>query len=146
MNAPLRPPRGLQRLAWLTDCEIKCRKIFFHPSDPVMFIPGESYPLKAQIVRVNWDERKPRSTGNPEHTELTGFESAFVVKDHSNVERWFLEARLGRNVQLRNVTDLDFTLQDLIEHFEVPDVPTIAEQKPEEYLNARTRLLFLTTP
>lgn len=142
---PIRQPGPLQRLAWVKEGKLACCKDMAHPNGTLMFQAGKGYSVHRHMVLVEWREPKPTATGGIQPVEYSGYEMAFVITDDSQTKRWFIECRLGRNAKLQPVTDNDFNLADLIAHFEIPEVPTIAEHRAEEYASAKERIMCLTS-
>src|SRR5689334_6595758 len=113
---PIRPLTPLQRLAWFSSGQLLCT------AGLGPFVAGQSYPASHQLVRVRWSEDKATAAGR-RVTEFTGIESAIVLTAGS--DHWFIESRLGRRTPVESITNNDRTISDLIEHFEIPDVPRI---------------------
>lgn len=140
---PILRPDALRRLAWLKSGAIRCRADF--PAEQPFFRAGVDYPVKPQLVRVTWKEPKTTSMGQIERVEFTGIEYAFLLHDEQKIERWFCENRLGRRVSVEPLSAKDYSLQDLVTHFEIPEVPDLAITRKADYEAARERLLCLTT-
>ncbi|MGN6643032.1 MAG: hypothetical protein ACTHKU_08530, partial [Verrucomicrobiota bacterium] len=81
--------------------------------------------------------------GMPDDVEYSGQELAFYIKDNAGVERIFMDAQFREeNIRVNLLNDgkedgdkvkIDFTLQDLVEHFHVPEVPDVATLHPDVY-------------
>lgn len=82
-------------------------------------------------------------TGKDTEYLLVGQELAIYIAGEGGHNFCFMDARLkGENVkigeQFEPVT-IDFTLQDLVGHFEIPEVPDVAQCNPDGYLLNRSR-------
>lgn len=141
---PIRPLTPLQRLAWIEDTRLACTQSLTHPDGTLMFQAGESYPVLAHLTKVIWREEKTVADGSKGLIECSGFESAFRVTDRGGTDRWFVEHRLGRQTEITPLSDHDFNIQELLEHFEIPDVPDLAVERKAEYEAAKERILCLT--
>jgi hypothetical protein len=124
-----------------------------------LFIAGKTYPLTTRSVRVTRTGIRPNFKGEDETIEYTGTELATLITDELGTERTFMEGRLrsdgitldftspsdtaaaaakSTRRSLRNLTGggrakIDFTLQDLAQHFIIPEVPDIATIHPDLY-------------
>ena len=122
---------------------------------------GQKYSIRTQTVQVTRKASKPNSfTGEPEELEFSGQELAIFiadkVRDPDNAkeeltEYCFMdgklrdenttiaEARQQKNRRRRrwerepNAVPIDFTLQELADHFVIPDVPDVAANNPQAY-------------
>ena len=101
----------------------------------------ENRPLNGQKMNL---------TGEMDDVEWDGQELAFFITDDLGSERVFMEGRLrAKNVRIsilrpgekpgRQDEDnietciIDFTLQQLVAHFVIPDVPDVARVNPDGY-------------
>src|SRR6185369_387593 len=96
---------------------------------------------------------KPNAfTGEEEELEFTGQELAFYIASEDGAaseegdEYCFMDARLkdDPHTEIANgkrqkgndeQSAIDFTLQQLVEHFLIPDVPDVAAVNPDGYNN-----------
>jgi hypothetical protein len=140
---PIRPPSPLQALAYLTKGQIICRKDFA-PDGPLLFRAGQSYRMVVMYVRSSWYEMRQTATGSTQRVDYAGYETGFKIADDSGTDRWFRELRLGRHVTMKPITAHDFTLHELIEHFEIPKVESLSEARTSEYQQAIEKLKCLT--
>ena len=64
---------------------------------------------------------------------------ALFIKDDQGIERLFMEERLrGEEVRLSIQAEdapspIEYNLQQLVEHFEIPEVPDVALTRPDGY-------------
>ena len=164
-RAPLYPLSDIQRLGY-TDEEdfLVCKKAL------ATFRLGRKYPLRSQTITVTRKTQKPNLVGTLEDFEYTGQELAMFLDQKewsdgaleqcgaatSNTpsrEYSFLDAKLradketrvpearrhGRGVALPDAP-IDFSLQELVEHFTIPAVPDVATVNPEGYATNLRRL------
>lgn len=136
---PIRPPNPLQSLAWLKTGPLKCVKDLCARDGTLIFRAGEQYACRVTGRRVWWEELKQTSSGTVETVEKEGFESAFKVTDCRGMERWFEEWRLGLKTEGES-----FTIQQMVEHFDIPEVKTLADERPDEYKAAIEKIKCLT--
>ena len=160
-RAPLYPLSDIQRLGY-TDEEdfLVCKKAL------ATFRLGRKYPLRSQTITVTRKTQKPNLVGTLEDFEYTGQELAMFLDQREyqsdpdapadptlSREFSFLDAKLradketrvpearrhGRGVVLPE-EPIDFTLQELVEHFIIPAVPDVATVNPEGYATNLRRL------
>ena len=149
VRAPLYPLPKIQRLGYLDEQDdILCCKNLGGLFD-TDFVPGRHYPIRSTTVATQRAGTKMNNLGLPDEVEWNGQELAFFITDGHGVERCFMEGRLrDENVKLnlirpgakgrkeRDLGDecaIDFTLQELIEHFVIPEVPDVATRLPQQY-------------
>ncbi len=130
-RAPLVPLPKIQRLGYLDENdEILCVK------DLGSFKAGVSYPLATRSVRFTCTQFKPNLQGEEEELELSGQELAILIS-RADTEYCFMDGSLrAANVKVgaeSGAEAIHFTLQDLVEHFEIPEVPDIAAADPARY-------------
>jgi predicted RNA methylase len=157
VRAPLYPLSPIQRLGYLDEQdEIVCRKDLFsttpplHHSNTPSFRSDRRYALRSTTVAVKRDGEKLNERGQHDHVQWDGQELAFFITDDSGVERVFMEARLrSKDIRISilkpgekpgqqdedniELCPIDFTLHDLVEHFEIPEVPDVARVNPQGY-------------
>ncbi len=116
------------------------------------FRAGQRYRLRSTTVLVKRQGVKVNLQGDQEAVELDGQELAFFLTDGHGRELVFMEARLrepgvtvsiikpGVREVLRRMTDadlepcpIDYTVQELVEHFDIPEVPDVSLVFPEQY-------------
>ncbi len=135
-RAPLYPLPPMQRLGYLDEEEfITCRKDL-----GLRYRSGTSYRVSSKTVKVRRMGQRPNLEGDMEDIEYSGQELALFIEDEEGLNLCFMEARLrepGITLDFDDAKErahpIDFTLQELAEHFDIPDVPDIAALKPEEY-------------
>jgi predicted RNA methylase len=150
IRAPLYPLSPIQRLGYLDEQDdIECSRTL-RSALGVCFGRGQRYALRSTTVAVRRLGAKVNNQGGTDAVEWDGQELAFFISDRNGVERLFMEARLrsgkvrisilkegekpGRQDEANLETcTIDFTLQDLVENFVIPDVPDVATMNPEGY-------------
>jgi hypothetical protein len=155
VRAPLYPLPKIQRLGYLDEQDtIKCIKTL-GLAPGCVFEAGSEYVIRSTTVAVRrWGE-KMNTRGEYDHVQWDGQELAFFITDHDGVERCFMEERLrSKEVKIniikpgagarprfggRKEKDLgdeqviDFTLNELAGHFEIPEVPDVATLNHKQY-------------
>lgn len=147
-----------------------CKKDLMTTTDDkaLIFRAGRKYPLRTCTVKVERMRCKPNPmTGAPEellfdHQELgiflynqewqPGWEDAvrdmegareysfFDARVMSDKTAKLSEARSGGRATALPENKMDFSLQQLVEHFEIPEVPDVAACQPQAYAMALDRL------
>jgi hypothetical protein len=152
VRSPLYPLPAIQRLGYLDEQdEIKCLKSLKLANGNLTFTAGQTYPMRSATVAVNRQGTKLNVHGVTEEVEWDGQELAFFIRDNDGLERCFMEERLRapgvkvnvlRHGATRKKRDndiaadecpIDYTLQQLVAAFEIPDVPDVAERNPAAY-------------
>jgi len=163
VRAPLYPLPKIQRLGYLDEQDdILCCKSFGNPAGAggqcgTHFVAGQRYFLRSTTVATRRSGTKVNNLGLLDDVEWNGQELAFFITDQSGTERCFMEGRLREeNVKInlirpgskgrkdRDLEDecaIDFTLQQLVEHFVIPEVPDVATRLPEQYAAHRQTML-----
>ncbi|HEV2327623.1 MAG TPA: hypothetical protein VGY56_02415 [Verrucomicrobiae bacterium] len=157
VRAPLYPLSKIQRLGYLDEQdEIQCVKNL-SKSGFTHFEAGKSYALRSTTVAVKRHGEKVNLEGEMDAVEWDGQELAFFITDCYGVEQCFMEARLRDkdtevNLLPANHTGkwgkkdlgdrcpINFTLQELVTHFHIPDVPDVATLDPQRYQRHLTAL------
>ena len=120
---------------------------FVSDPDSLVFRAGQKYSLRTQTVEFSRTGLKPNAiTGRDEPVTYTGQELCVFIRSHNGFEFAFLDERLRDDNVTVTVNRLsnssksaidrdpvDFTLTDLTDHFEIPDVPDVATLNPEGY-------------
>lgn len=151
-RAPLYPLSEIKRLGYLDEHDlILCKKDLENGLGDTVFRAGEQYALRSLTVQVKRNGTKLNLKGEIDDVEYNGSELGFFI--NSSREFLFMEGRLrdpsikvsiapaaGAQETARavagedaNVCAIDFTLQELVEHFTIPDVPDIATLDPDGY-------------
>jgi len=155
VRAPLVPLPKIQRLGYLDESsDILCmsdlplRAKTPLPSDErsqgestskVLFRAGVRYPLATRSIRFTRTQIKPNLRGEDEELELSGQELAILIKPKPGEknEFCFMDGALrAANVKIGDdagANVIHFTLQDLVDHFDIPEVPDIATTDPARY-------------
>jgi hypothetical protein len=136
-RAPLYPLPGLQRLGYLEEEDSILCKADLVRDGATLYKAGESYALATQSVCVTRLGFRPNLAAEMEEVEYSGSELATYITDATGTQRCFMEDRLReQNVSLDGYPDtekIDFTLQELDEHFVIPDVPDVASVNPDAF-------------
>jgi hypothetical protein len=148
-RAPLYPLPGLQRLGYLEEGDsILCKKDLVRDGT-TLYKAGESYALATQSVCVTRRGFRPNLAAEMEEVEYSGSELATYITDATGTQRCFMEGRLReQNVSLDGypaTEKIEFTLQELDEHFIIPDVPDVAVLNPEAFQSHLAQLEQLET-
>jgi hypothetical protein len=160
VRAPLYPLAAVQRLGFLDECDfIACSKdLCVAVATPSLqsrhtvtcFKADHAYPLRSTTVAVRRSGTKLNLSGELDDVEWDGQELAFYITDETGQEKVFMEARLrAENIRLSILKPgdkpvkqdydcaeacvIDFTLNQLVEHFIIPEVPDVARVDPEGY-------------
>ncbi|HVM50947.1 MAG TPA: hypothetical protein VMU04_23165 [Candidatus Acidoferrum sp.] len=158
-RAPLYPLPEIQRLGYLDEEDIiECKADLADADGQVIFHQGQRYALRSETVGFSRLVTRPNSfTGEEEELQYSGQELAFLISTPDGTEWCFMDAWLrddptttvGNPKRLKaNRNDrppVDFTLQDLVAHFVIPEVPDVAAVQPEAYGAMVTRLAELET-
>jgi hypothetical protein len=161
-RAPLYPLPEIQRLGYLDEeDDIVCRKKLAGSND-ARYLAGKRYVLHSTTVSIRRLGARMNNIGLLDDVEWNGQELAFFITDEAGVERCFMEGRnRDANVTVnlikpgarhrghrRRERDLepqaqviDFTLQELVEHFVIPEVPDVAALHPEQFQAHRQSML-----
>jgi hypothetical protein len=96
------------------------------------FRAGRRYALATRSVRFTRTQWKPNLHGEEEELELSGQELAILIGDK---EMCFMDGALrDENVKIGDGEfPIHFITQDLVEHFEIAEVPHIATTDPDRY-------------
>lgn len=136
VRAPLHPLSEIQRLGYLDEQDmVTCQKDLQDPlTRRVIFRSGEHYPLRTQTVRVERLTERPDSKGMDCDFLLSGNELAIFIKDATGKEQCFMDARLmtAAGVEIEDVKP-NHPLQVIAEHFEIPNVPDVADCDPKRF-------------
>ena len=148
VRAPLYPLAAVQRLGYLDEQDaICCSKNLGG-----CFKADHAYALRSTTIAVRRSGEKLNLCGELDQVEYDGQELAFYITDDSGAERVFMEARLkADNIKLSILKPgdkpvkqnhegwgvepcaIDFTLQDLVSCFIIPEVPDVATVNPAGY-------------
>ena len=127
----------------------------------VIFRQGQRYPLRSETVGFSRLVQRPNSfTGEQEELDYSGQELVFLITDRpdGDGDEWsFMDATLrddpttkvGNAKRVKGNGNsrpaIDFTLQDLVRSFVIPEVPDVAAVNPAAYESALARLGELET-
>lgn len=163
VRAPLYPLSKIMRLGHLDEHDfITCQTDLSREGD-VLFRAGQRYKVRTQTVAVNRKGSKVNLSGETEEVEFNGQELAIFLTDRWDKEQLFMEERLrAEDVKITGVrkagtpsrrtlrgepepNPIDFTLQQLCDHFEIPDAPDIATLQPANYQQFLDTLIEIET-
>ena len=134
-RAPLYPLNAIQRLGYVDEYEmLTCVKDL-----GTVFKAGLNYELKSETVRTTRAGTKMNLEGGLDDVQYNGAELAIYLLTREGTPMLFMDARLmDANVRL-SIQDegapspINFTLQQLANHFAIPEVPDVATLNPEGY-------------
>jgi hypothetical protein len=145
VRAPLYPLPKIQRLGYLDEHDdiLCCKPLNGYAS-------GQRYQIRSTTVATKRAGTKVNNIGLLDDVEWNGQELAFFITDGTGVERCFMEGRLrDENVTINlirpgatgrkqrdlepNACVIDFTLQELVEHFVIPEVSDVATLQPKQF-------------
>ena len=160
VRSPLYPLSKIQRLGYLDDNDdILClkdlwtgysrgtvntetisqselaRRGMFGPR----FRAGQRYSIRTETISVKRSGQKMNLTGELDDVEWEGSELALFIKDSEGIEQLFMEERLRApeirlSIQAVNApSPIEYNLQQLVEYFEIPEVPDVATTQPQAY-------------
>ena len=144
VRAPLYPLSKIQRLGYLDDNDdVLCVQAL----GP--FQAGQRYALSTKTIQVKRSGEKLNLTGEVDEVMWEGSELALFIKGSDDVEHLFMEERLrADNVRLSiqkedENSPIEYSLQELADHFEIPEVSDVAAQNPEGYERLLAQLTLL---
>jgi SNF2 domain-containing protein/helicase-like protein len=158
VRSPFYPLSEIQRIGYLDESSlITCRK---HGLPG--FRLGQAYPLASTTVPIGRRMMKLNCMGEEDEVEMSGQDLQLTVTNsEAQVHRFMhrTEFRLPEHTKLRGPRKASLPmlggekkeqedpllhdLQTLVEYFEIPHVPDIAELRPDEYQAALTRIAGL---
>lgn len=154
IRAPLVPLPEIQRLGYLEEEDtITCKQDLIAQTSTAtsasrLFVAGKTYQLGTRSVPIlRIDTRYNPLNDRDDLIQYTGAELATFITDEHGAQKCFMEARLknAQSTYIDPVADgaaadgyhssvnIDFTLQDLVTHFHIPEVPTITQLQPDKY-------------
>lgn len=147
-RAPIISLPRTQRLGFLDEfdsirCTANLNVSLPDGSSHTAYCAGRSYRLGSSTTKVVRRSTRTNSAGEAEPVELVGSELVIRIRDDAGHNRPFLDPRvLHPSVTLPEVEDRPdaMSLEVLLGHFEIPDVPDIATTQPEEAQAAAARL------
>jgi SNF2 family DNA or RNA helicase len=143
IRSPLVPLPATQRMAWLDEVtEIKCTKSMGK------FRAGMIYGIRSGSVLVERMTHKPNMAGEMEDILLNGSEMLLSIEGDDGKYHTFIDGRhlkpgvaITKQGAIADPVKPEFTLQQLVDHFEIPDVPDVAITKGDEYSRHRQEML-----
>jgi len=140
-QAPLLPMTPAMRVAFMEEqTEIKCLKSL----GP--FTAGTTYPMRPRLIMVERLKWKPNLRGELEEFLLSGIEMAIAIQGGDGAEHCFVDARVRQEGVLPNSQwTAEFTLHELVGHFEIPEVKSVAELNAGAYQANLERLNEIET-
>lgn len=136
MPIPLSPLPPIQRLAWLTEHQtLRCRA-----SIPGLFLADQEYHLLLDTATAETEEERRRFDGRIETVGITGTELAVKLLDETG--EWHAFSLYGGS-GAANPHDRHHSLDLLLQHFDIPDIPDVARVFPDRYTAYREKLKTL---
>lgn len=135
-TAPLYPLSATQRLGYLDFVEsLVCRKDSTTANGKHTFKAGIAYGISVETVEVVKQKTKLNLKGEPENVEQRGMELSVLVKSEPTRVAAFYNRKMMEDskVEVESMLEADGSLQDLVDIFEIPHVPDVAEICPAEY-------------
>lgn len=146
VRSPLNPLPDTQRLAYLDECtSIACKNDF------AGFKAGQTYELETATVEVTRIKNKANEQGEQEQILCSGMELAVWIKDESGKRNLFIEHRYMSDQYRVYVPPSgkaltgDYSTQDLLDNFIIPEVPDVAAIRPEQFAEYKKRLDRIAT-
>jgi hypothetical protein len=142
IRAPLYPLPDTQRIGFIDEEKfITCKKDMGET-----FLAGKSYALTSQTVLVERGVTKPNAAGEPEDILLSGQELLLGITGEDGKEYLFIDPRHKRNdITITRVggslrINPDYTLQHLLDHFKIPEVPDVSQTNADLFEANKMRL------
>jgi predicted RNA methylase len=139
-RAPLYPLPEIQRIGYLDEAErLECKADLRSEAGTTLFHAGKPYRVSTKTVTVIRHATRPNLAGEDEAIEYTGSELAIFLADRDGGRHCFMEARLSDpNVNVHgdragDTLSVNFTLQDLVNHFHIPEVEDVSQSLPAEF-------------
>jgi hypothetical protein len=146
LTAPFARPSPVQRVAWLDEQNgIECT------TDFGPFKAGTSYPVKTRVFTGKKTELRHRpGHKQAEEVLVTGQEVLVDIYhketyDNHAFTQFPLQDDVAQDMGDYWAVNLRHSLNDLLQHFKMPDVQCIAESDPTTYLKFTDRLRKLET-
>jgi hypothetical protein len=108
------------------------------PTNPV-FSAGQRYTIRTETIALKRTGKKLNLTGQVDEVLWEGSELALFIKDNNGAERLFMDERLRADdvrlsIQAEDApSPIEFNLQQLADHFDIPEVPDVATKSPEAF-------------
>jgi hypothetical protein len=135
VRSPLYPLSKIQRLGYLDENEdIVCLKDLDN-----RYRAGARYGIRTETIRVKRAGTKMNLTGERDAVEWEGSQLALFIRDTAGIERLFMEEQWRDKEVTLSIQDKDapspieYNLPQLIDHFEIPEVPDVALVHPQAY-------------
>lgn len=141
VRAPIHDLPPIQRLGYLDEEKwIKCIRPL-----STLFRAGERYPVQTKTVQVQRTTRKYILDGTQHEFLMKGQELAILI-DSGGQSVCFMDKRhRDSSVTVTededdNPVSIDFNLQDIAAHFEIPDVPDVSTVYPEKFARLKGKM------
>jgi hypothetical protein len=116
----------MQRLGWLSNFkELRCRTSVPFDSS-VLFSRSRRYAITTERVKIQFKERRARRDGVCEPVTLTGSEMLVRIKDNAGNWHRCIASPAGKHALIHD-------LQFLVDHFDIPEVPDVAQLNPKQF-------------
>lgn len=109
------------------------------PISAFCFKAGTRYTIRTETIAIKRTGRKMNLTGQLDDVLWEGSELALFIKDNNGTERLFMDERLrAEDVRLSIQAEdapspIEFNLQQLADHFDIPEVPDVATNSAEAF-------------
>ena len=139
-RSPLYPLKPIQRLGYLDENDdILCLKDLGH-----RYLAGRRYKLRTETVSLKRAGEKMNLQGELDAVEWSGSELAIFIAGESGpdavsdeylfMDEWLRSRDVVLSIQKEGEpSPIAHTLQQLVDHFEIPEVPDISVTRPAEY-------------
>ena len=132
-RAPFIKLNPVQRLGYLDESDtIECIG-----NGLIWFSKGKSYPLRSETIEnVKIEKRKRPESDTKERVEITGQELLFTIRDDHDQWHAFTQHEIVHRHRIEHYHQLT----ELLETFDIPVVPDVAEARPTLYRDYLNRL------
>jgi len=109
------------------------------------FTAGKSYPMESETIEGKKVELRPhwREKDEKEDVLVTGQELLIRIQDDHKKWHAFTQYALGAEQENERPEDYFHLLSELVECFEIPEVPDVAELHPQEFAMYQARMRAL---
>jgi len=137
-RAPLYPLPVHLRLGYLDEEDfITCKApLWLQGQDEPQFVAGERYRVETQTIQTIRRRTRIGFDGEPETIELTGSELLFEITGRSGRCYFVSPEALAEGITIHGAVlhhETTFTTLQLVDYFEIPEVPDISAARHETY-------------
>ena len=124
VRAPFYPLNSMQRIGYLDEEDtILCTSPIASEKGKPLFVPGARYPLESATAKVERASTRINFVGEEEQLTISGQELCFWIKDELGQRHSFISPPAAAN----NTPERSHPLEHLPLHFEIPEVPDVAQ-------------------